>query len=78
MCRVSASGASLHLALLEQLFPAAEQRLELVAGAPVRLQRLDVGPVVRELALEVGERLLARGDLALERRSSSVGRFGAV
>src|SRR6266511_3910155 len=54
------------LAPLEQLLPPREQRLQLLARTAVCLQRLDVGPVVRELALELGERLLAHGDLRLE------------
>src|SRR6266545_1901613 len=54
------------LAPLEQLLPPREQRLQLLARTALCLQRLDVGPVVRELALELGERLLAHGDLRLE------------
>ena len=40
--------------------------LQLVTSGPVCLKRLDVGPVVGELALETGERVLPRRDLRLE------------
>src|SRR5439155_1701606 len=64
-CRYIFRGLA-RLAALEQFLPAAEHRLKLVAGAPVRLERLDVGPVVGELALQLGERFLAHRDLGLE------------
>src|SRR5207245_11270520 len=54
------------LSLLEELFPASEQRLELVARAPVSGERLDVAPVLREALLEVRDLGLEPGDPRLD------------
>ena len=55
------------LGLLEQRLPPLEQPLELVARGRVRSQQLDVPPVLGELALELGDGLLLRGDLRSRR-----------
>src|SRR5439155_1160813 len=51
---------------LEGLFPAGEERLQLVAGSAVGGQRLDVAPVVGQARLELGHGLLACGDLGFD------------
>ena len=62
----SASAGTVGLRLLEQRLPAVEQRLELVARRPVRGEELHVAPVVGELPLELGDRLLLRCDRGLD------------
>src|SRR5205823_5836364 len=56
----------LGLSLLEELLPALEERLELVAGAAVGGDGVHVRPVVRQPLLEVRDHLLLRLDLRLE------------
>src|SRR5687767_11049476 len=51
------------LRLVEELLPALEQRLQLVALAPVGCDDVDVRPVLGESALELGDSLLACRDL---------------
>src|SRR5205823_7810183 len=54
------------LGLLEQRLPPLEQRLQLVAGSSMGREQVDVAPVVREPALEIGDRLLLARDLRLD------------
>src|SRR5204862_6926320 len=63
--RAGARGSS-SLRSLEEGLPAREQRVGLVARAPVGGDSADVGPVVGQRALELGDPLLAAGDLGLE------------
>src|SRR5690242_3261600 len=66
MERIRDECVSLSLRLLEQRLPLLEQGLQAVAGSLVRGERLDVGPVLGELRLELGDLALARGDLRLD------------
>src|SRR5438309_6539672 len=60
------TGESLGLGALEQGFPPFEQRPQLVPGAAVRGERLDVAPVLGETALELDDGGFARGDLGFQ------------
>ena len=51
---------------LEDVFPALEQRLELVAGMPVSREHLDVVPVFGEAQLELGDGRLVFRKLCLD------------
>src|SRR5689334_10962269 len=61
-----AHGPILRLRLLEEQFPALEERRERVAAALVRGEDVDVRPVRRELLLELGDLCLLRGDRGFE------------
>src|SRR5437764_8827 len=63
----------LRLGLLEQLLPALDECRERVAAALVGSEDVDIGPVLGELLLELGDLRLSRRDLRfepLERRRS--------
>src|SRR5262249_39034925 len=73
--------SALRLGLVEELLPAGKERLQLVTRGPMCRQCVGVGPVLGQPLLEVGNRLLPRGDLGFELLElaglARLGRLGA-